>query len=150
MVMGGDLHVDGALLDNLPVEPMRASGVGRIVAVDLSVRNESGMAAGELPSAVDFLKERFFSGGGHAASPGLGSILVKSVMLSSVQRAREVASSVDLFLEPEPADIGFLEWKALDRGIDLGYRYAKRELARRDLRRFAEKEDVLRAAANDS
>jgi predicted acylesterase/phospholipase RssA/CRP-like cAMP-binding protein len=145
VVMGGDLHVDGALLDNLPVEPMRASGVGRIIAVDLTVRNEAGMTGGELPSAVDFIKGRFFSGGGHAASPGLGSILVKSVMLSSTQRAREVASSVDLFLEPEPADIGFLEWKALDRGIDLGYRYAKRELARRDLRRLVEEDAVLAA-----
>jgi hypothetical protein len=41
---------------------------------------------------------------------------------------------VDLHVAPEPADIGFLEWKALDRGIDLGYRCAKRALARRDLR----------------
>ena len=148
VVMGGDLHVDGALLDNLPVEPMRGSGVGRIVAVDLSVRNEAGMTGGELPSAVDFLKGRFFSGGGRAASPGLASILVKSVMLSSMQRAREVASSVDLFLEPEPADIGFTEWKALDRGIDLGYRYAKRELAGRDLRRLVEEDAALAAAAD--
>jgi predicted acylesterase/phospholipase RssA/CRP-like cAMP-binding protein len=152
VVMGGDLHVDGALLDNLPVEPMRESGVGRIVAVDLSVRNEAGMTVDELPSAVDFLKGRLFSGG-PTASPGIASILVKSAMLSSTQRARELASTVDLFLEPAPAEIGFLEWKALDRGIDLGYRYAKRELARRDLRRCVE-QDALEhaplAAVNDA
>jgi NTE family protein len=141
--MGGELHVDGGLLDNLPVEPMRASGVGRIVAVDLTVRNETEMSGGELPSAVDFLKGWLFSGGRRAASPGLGSILVKSMMLSSMQHARALASSVDLFLEPEPAEIGFLEWKALDRGIDLGYRYAKRELARRDLRRWVEEDAAV-------
>jgi predicted acylesterase/phospholipase RssA len=149
VVMGGDLHVDGALLDNLPVEPMRESGVGRIVAVDLSVRNEAGMTVDELPSAVDFLKGRLFSGGPNA-SPGIASILVKSAMLSSTQRARQLASSVDLFLEPQPAEIGFLEWKALDRGIELGYRYAKRELARRDLRRCVEEDAPLAAAVDDA
>ncbi|ABS27375.1 patatin-like phospholipase family protein [Anaeromyxobacter sp. Fw109-5] len=150
VVMSGDLHVDGALLDNLPVEPMRESGVGRVVAVDLSVRDEGGMIGGALPSTADFLKGRLFTGGGHVASPGIASILVKSAMLSSTQRARELASSVDLFLEPQPADIGFLEWKALDRGIDLGYRYAKRELARRDLRRCVEEDAPLAAAVDDA
>jgi NTE family protein len=130
-VMGEHLHVDGALLDNLPVEAMRASGVGRIIAVDLGVRHERHMTRSELPSAADFVRERLLGGGERPTAPGLGSILVKSLMLSSVQRAREASASVDLLLEPEPAEIGFLEWTALDRAIALGYRYAKQELARR-------------------
>ncbi|BDG02880.1 patatin-like phospholipase family protein [Anaeromyxobacter oryzae] len=147
VVMDGDLHVDGGLLDNLPVEPMRRSGVGRIIAVDLTVGNERRMTGGELPSAFESLKRRLLSGG-RADSPGLGSILVRSMMLPSTQRSQEVASSVDLFLEPKPADIGFVEWKALDRGIELGYRYAKRELATRDLRGWVD-EDVALAAEAD-
>jgi NTE family protein len=150
VVMGDDLHVDGGLLDNLPVEPMRGSGVGRIIAVDLTVTNEVGMKGGELPSAIDFLKGKLLSGGGDATSPGLGSIIVKSVMLSSTHRSRELASRVDLLLEPEPADIGFLEWKALDRGIDLGYRYARRELARRDLRPWIDGDAALAAGRDDA
>ncbi len=138
VVMGEHLHVDGALLDNLPVDAMRASGVGRIVAVDLTVKNEIKMTRGELPSAIDFLRERLLSGGAHPTSPGLGSILFKSVMMSSMQRTRELRAGVDLYLDPEPAEIGFLEWKALDRGVELGYRYAKRELARRDVGRWVE------------
>jgi NTE family protein len=147
VVMDGDLHVDGGLLDNLPVEPMRGSGVGRIIAVDLSVRDEERLTGGELPSAVDFLKRWLFSRG-RAASPGLGSILVKSMMLPSTQRSQGVASSVDLFLEPKPGAIGFVEWKALDRGIELGYRYAKTELARRDVRGWGDA-DVAQGAAAD-
>jgi NTE family protein len=147
VVMDGDLHVDGGLLDNLPVEPMRGSGVGRVIAVDLTVRNEERMTGGELPSAIDFLKGWLFSGR-RAASPGLGAVLVKSMMLPSAQRSQEVASTVDLFLEPRPADIGFVEWKALDRGVELGYRYAKRELAARDVRRWVDEDVALGAAAD--
>jgi predicted acylesterase/phospholipase RssA/CRP-like cAMP-binding protein len=132
VVMGEHLHVDGALLDNLPVDEMRRGGVGRIVAVDLTVRNEIEMTRGELPSALDFVRQ-LLSGAAHPPSPGLGSIIFKSVMMSSVQRARELGGDVDLYLAPEPAEIGFLEWRALDRGIELGYRYARRELARRDV-----------------
>jgi NTE family protein len=137
-VMGEHLHVDGALLDNLPVEPMRGSGVGRIVAVDLTVKREIRMMRGELPSAIDVLRERLRSGAAHPPLPGLGSILFKAVMMSSVQRARELRADVDLYLAPEPAEIGFLDWRALDRGVELGYRYAKRELARGDIGRWVE------------
>jgi predicted acylesterase/phospholipase RssA/CRP-like cAMP-binding protein len=138
VVMGEHLHVDGALLDNLPVDAMRGSGVGRIVAVDLTVKRELRMIGGELPSALDFLRERLLSGAAHPASPGLGSIIFKSVMMSSTQRARELSADVDLYLAPEPAEIGFLEWSALERAVELGYRYAKRELAHRDVGRWVE------------
>ncbi|WP_242344652.1 cyclic nucleotide-binding and patatin-like phospholipase domain-containing protein [Anaeromyxobacter terrae] len=138
VVLGEHLHVDGALLDNMPVEAMRGSGVGRIVAVDLEVKREMRVLRGELPSVVDFLRERLRSGVDGPASPGLGSILFKSVMMSSTQRSQELRDEVDLLLSPEPAEIGFLEWKALDRAIELGYRYARRELARRDVRGWVE------------
>jgi predicted acylesterase/phospholipase RssA len=144
--MGEHLHVDGALLDNLPVEAMRGSGVGRIVAVDLTVKHEITMNGGELPSALDFLRERLLCGAAHPTSPGLGSIIFKSVMLSSTQRTRELGADVDLYLAPEPAEIGFLEWRALDRGVELGYRYAKRELARRDVGRWVEPGAALGAS----
>jgi hypothetical protein len=102
------------------------------------VNHELQLQRGELPSAIDFLRERLLPGAGRRASPGLGSILVKAVMLSSVQRTRELAGTLDLLLRPEPAEIGFLEWTAIDRGIELGYRYAKRELARRDVSRWVD------------
>lgn len=138
VVMGEHLHVDGALLDNLPVEAMRESGAGRIVAVDLTVKHERSMTRGELPSAIDFFRERLRSGAAHPASPGLGAILFKSVMMSSVQRTRELRADVDLYLAPEPAEIGFLEWRALDRAVELGYRHARQELARADVRRWVD------------
>ncbi|BDG01393.1 patatin-like phospholipase family protein [Anaeromyxobacter oryzae] len=145
VVMGEHLHVDGSLLDNLPIEPMRGSGAGRIVAVDLSVSNEGArLSGGKLPSLVDVLKERLRPDGSHPRAPGLAAILVKSAMMSSTQRARELRPGVDLYLAPEPAEIGFLDWKALDRGIELGYRYARQELARRDVGRWREDARPLR------
>jgi NTE family protein len=141
VVIGEHLHVDGALLDNLPVEAMRAAGVGHVIAVDLAVSNEVSMTRGELPSALEFLKARLLPGRSRAASPGLGAILVKSLMMSSMQRAREVSAAADLVLKPEPAGIGLVEWTALDRGIALGYRCAKEELERRRVTQWVDRDE---------
>ena len=130
VVYDEDLYVDGAILDNLPIETMRESGVGRIVAVSATVNKELRMQRGELPSALQFLKSRLGNGNGRASAPGLGSILVRSMLIPGMQRNAAMLAGVDLYLNPEPSDIGFLEWNALDRGIELGYRYAKQELAR--------------------
>ncbi|HYS80720.1 MAG TPA: patatin-like phospholipase family protein [Anaeromyxobacteraceae bacterium] len=131
-VVGEHLHVDGGLLDNLPVEAMRETGVGRVVALDVGVKQELRMSKGALPSAGEFLKQRL-SRGEQQATPGFGSILVKSFMIPSMQRTAQAVAGVDLYLNPEPADIGFLEWKALDRAVRLGYQYAKAQLGRRKL-----------------
>ena len=130
VVYDEDLYVDGAILDNLPIETMRESGVGRIVAVAATVNRELRMQRGELPSAFQFLKSRLGNGNGRASAPGLGSILVRSMLIPGMQRNAAMLAGVDLYLNPEPSEIGFLEWNALDRGIELGYRYAKQELAR--------------------
>jgi predicted acylesterase/phospholipase RssA/CRP-like cAMP-binding protein len=132
-VIGEHLHVDGGILDNLPIEAMRESGVGRIVAVDLSVQRETSMRRSALPSSLELLRDRLRPDASRPRSPGLGAILVRAAMMSSMQRARAMRPGVDLYLEPRPAEIGFLDWKALDRGIELGYRYAREELARGDV-----------------
>jgi hypothetical protein len=54
-------------------------------------------------------------------------------MTASLQQSAAAAASADLFLDPDPSDVGLLEWGALDRCAALGYRYAREELARRDL-----------------
>ncbi len=90
------------------------------------------MSKGELPTAGDRVR-RWLSRGERQSVPGLGSILVRSLMIPSMQRTAQAVAGVDLYLNPEPADIGFLEWKALERAVSLGYRYARSELARRDL-----------------
>ena len=95
------------------------------------------MQRGELPSAFQFLK-RWLNGNGRASAPGLGSILVRSMLIPGMQRNAEMLAGVDLYLNPQPSDIGFLEWNALDRGIELGYRYAKQELARLNVAPLAE------------
>ena len=138
VVYDEDLYVDGAILDNLPIEAMRESGVGRIVAVAATVNKELKMQRGELPSALQFLKSRLGNGNGRASAPGLGSILVRSMLIPGMQRNAAMLAGVDLYLNPEPSDIGFLEWNALDRGIELGYRYAKQELARLNVAHLSE------------
>jgi predicted acylesterase/phospholipase RssA/CRP-like cAMP-binding protein len=137
-----DLYVDGAILDNLPIETMRESGVGRIVAVSVVVNKELRMQRGELPSVLQFLKGRLRNSEQQGSAPELGSILVRSILIPGMQRSAEMLAGVDLYLNPEPAEIGFFEWNALDRGIELGYRYAKQQLARLNVAPLAERRDA--------
>jgi NTE family protein len=132
VALGEHLHVDGGLLDNLPVEAMRESGVGRVVALDVGVKQDFRMSKRGVPGAGDSPRQ-WLSRDEQQAMPGLGSVLVKSLMIPSMQRTAQAIAGVDLYLNPEPADIGFLEWKALERAMDLGYRYARAELGRRSL-----------------
>ncbi len=131
-VIGEHLHVDGGLVDNLPVEAIRETGVGRVVALDVGVKQDLRMSKGELPTAREHLRQ-WLSRGEQQGTPGLGAILVKSFMIPSMQRTAQAIAGVDLYLNPEPGEIGFLEWRALDRAIRLGYRYAKAQLSRAKL-----------------
>ena len=53
----GSLHVDGAVLDNLPVVPMRALGASRVIAVSVSRQRELVVPPGQdAPTRTEFLR----------------------------------------------------------------------------------------------
>jgi hypothetical protein len=60
-------------------------------------------------------------------------MLMKSLLVPPRQRAAEAAGEVDLYLNPAAADVGLLDWGAVDRCARLGYEYATRTLERVDL-----------------
>jgi len=121
----GQVHVDGAVINNLPTDVMRDSGLGRIIACDISADDALRTHLEEcfLPPAwrvgLQSLK---------GIRPGLLPILLRAGMVNtevaSVRR-RELA---DTLLAPEVGDIGLLEWEAFERAIAAGYRHTRRVL----------------------
>jgi NTE family protein len=52
-----------------------------------------------------------------------------TTILYSESRREEARRSVDIYLNPELAGVGLLDWKQFDRIVELGYRHAKEVLA---------------------
>jgi NTE family protein len=124
----GRLLVDGGVLDNLPVETMAASGVGPVIAVDVSGRSghfEREERRGLAPLARSV---RHALTGSEAQIPRLGETIVRSVLVGSRDTVAASRRHADLTITPQVDGIGLLEWKALPRARLLGRRAAHEAL----------------------
>ena len=136
----GELLVDGAILENVPVQPMRMRlgtplerrrGNGKIIAIDVDVR-EHLRADEQLERLSPWSTLRAKLRQDAPASPSLAEILYSAGHIGgTAQRGRTVAQA-DLYLEPPVAEFALM---AYQRGADIaeiGYRYAMEKLARWD------------------
>lgn len=94
---GGDLLVDGGVVNNLPADVARDAGAGRLIACD-----QGGNSNG-------------------ADKPGAMSIIMRSATLHSRISGRIWKSAADLYFESPVSDISLLEWGRIDLAIKRGY-----------------------------
>jgi NTE family protein len=137
----GDLLVDGATLNNVPVDVMRGLvGGGRVVAVDLSPEVDTLTVAPFRPglSGWRVLGRRLNPFVPAHPVPGIGYILTRSPSLNQVRHRRTALDGVDLLLRPPVDGFGGLDFKGAGPLIELGYRYTADALASSGLaQRFA-------------
>ncbi len=140
---GGDLLIDGAALDNVPVDVMRGRvGTGTIVAVDVSPEVEPLTVAPFGPglSGWRVLGRRLNRFAAQEPVPRIADILSRSTGLSQVRHRRAALDGdrVDLLLRPPTASIRVLDFKGGIALIETSYRYAADALAKSGLaKRFA-------------
>ena len=132
----GDLLVDGAILENVPVAAMRARlgtrlekrhGNGTIIAIDVDVRDYMGV-----DPAMTRLSVRSTLRGllrwGVTAPPGIGDILYRAGHIGGLhQRPRTIAQS-DHYLEPPVASFPLMGYGRAAQIAEVGYRYAMQEI----------------------
>ena len=129
VVYGEDLHVDGGVLNNLPLEHMRAVNPrGPVIAVDVAI-GSGPRATGDFGLAVSgwkLLARRASPGRSTQQVPGIATTLASSMLAgSSRERDRVVADGLaDLYLGLEPPRCGLLEFGAADRVVAAGYEAA--------------------------
>jgi Predicted esterase of the alpha-beta hydrolase superfamily len=121
----GSMLVDGGILNNLPADVMRAT-CGKVIAVDVSPAKDLVIAA-PYPAAASGW--RLLWGRGASKLPGIGAILMRSVMLGSTRHQASIARDVDLYLHPSIESFGMFDWAAVDAVADAGYRYTREALA---------------------
>ena len=136
----GDLLVDGAILENVPVEAMRMRlgtrlekrrGNGTIIAVDVDVQDYMGVDPGlNRLSVWSKIKATLTPGAG--ASPGIGDILYRAGHIGGLnQRSRTIAQS-DLYMEPPVGAFALMAYRQAAEIAEVGYRHAMKEIEQWD------------------
>ncbi len=128
----GDVLVDGAVMNNLPVDVMKTlSDGGPVLAVNL--RGEFPLRAEDLPrhgvlSGWRVYGRRLNPLADTLALPGIIDVLLRTTEVGSVLSSKAMEKLADVVFHPPVDDVGLLEFSAIDRLIDAGYRHAVQRL----------------------
>jgi NTE family protein len=120
---GDDVLVDGAAINNLPIDVMHTRAPGLLIGCDVSADHR--MAPPSTGGGPPFWK--LLSRGSRRIN--IFQILMRAGMVNSVSGAAFQRSLADVLLKPPLAGVDLLEWLAFDRVIEAGYEYARRALA---------------------
>lgn len=140
VVHNGDLLVDGAILENVPVEAMRMRlgtraekrrGNGTIIAIDVDVQDYMGVDQ-NLTRLSAWRKLKSYLTPGAAASPGIGDILYRAGHIGGLnQRGRTIAQS-DLYMEPPVGAFALMAYRQAAEIAEVGFRHAMKEIEQWD------------------
>jgi NTE family protein len=119
----GQVHVDGGVIDNLPVRVMRRQGRGLTIAVDIDTGGALSAGAGvEEPwSAWEFFSRLVWRRKETLPIPSIVRILLRSALVSSAAHAIEDRAAADLLIVPPMEKIDLLDWTSFDKAIEVGY-----------------------------
>jgi NTE family protein len=101
----GEVHVDGGVLNNLPVDRARALTAGRVIAVTLDAEAQPASGVPSIPRAI-----------------------VDSMMCASHANSLQVEAQANLMLRPEVCSYSFLDWQRYRQIQAAGYACAKAAL----------------------
>jgi len=128
--VGEDLHVDGGLVNNLPIDVMAAKPeIGAVLAVDVSAEIEMRAPAGRELDASGWrvLWERLRPAPARSEVPSIMSLLTRSALVASVYwtRERHAAEAASLYLRIPMADLRLLAFDRIDEIAERGYAAAR-------------------------
>lgn len=128
-VVNQRLTIDGAVVNNLPVDVMQQKPVSRIVAVDLSTSSPVEVNYPSVPSPWAVLRGRYIPFARRHKVPGLSAIMLKATMLGTQERVREQGKKADILLTPPVRNYGLTEVRAFEKIVQAGYEHARAELS---------------------
>ncbi len=140
VLYNGDLLVDGAILENVPVGAMRLRlgtplekrrGNGTIIAIDVDVQDYMGVDPGLTRLSAWRTIQGYFRPG-MPSTPGIGDILYRAGHIGGLnQRGRTIAQS-DHYLQPPVAAFPLMAYRHAAEIAEVGYRYAMNEIGQWD------------------
>lgn len=127
VIINRQLHIDGGVIDNLPVEPMYKKPVRHIIAVSLSAEAASDIDLKELPSSWEMFWNKLTKRN-TIQLPGLSSILVNSITINSRHRQETSKPHVSLSIELDLKEFQFLDWANWQLILQKGYEQTQQQL----------------------
>lgn len=127
VIINQHLHIDGGVIDNLPVEAMYKKPVRHIVAVALSSDSAAVVDLHEIPSPWQLFWNKLTSRRMHQL-PGLSSILVNSITINSRNRQESSKPHISVYLELDLKEFKFLDWANWEQLIKKGYEQTQKQL----------------------
>ncbi|MCP4616049.1 MAG: cyclic nucleotide-binding domain-containing protein [Bradyrhizobium sp.] len=122
----GDLLVDGALLDNVPVGVMREKiGLGPLIAVDVDVREELSVDPTLTRlSGWQALKQRFSRSNDRQRLPGIVDLITRASHIGGLSRRERQFEMADRYLQPPVSGFPMISYRRAEEIAEVGYRYA--------------------------
>jgi predicted acylesterase/phospholipase RssA/CRP-like cAMP-binding protein len=128
VVVDQELAIDGAVLDNLPVDIMQQKPVAKVIAVEFSITTPMKVDYTELPSPWAILAGRWLPFTKKYRVPKLTSIIMKSSETATLQEVRKHGLMADLLISPDIKRFGITDVKSFDQIVEAGYVCAVEEL----------------------
>ncbi len=130
----GHMLVDGAIMDNVPVKVMHELKSGPNVVVSFAVPRLERFAVDyrALPGRNHLLKWLVtpFLRGALPSAPGVGTVLMRSMMANRQDYERHLRPDDLLLVPPMPPDLGLLDWHRHTELMQRTYRWGLTEMAR--------------------
>jgi NTE family protein len=123
----GEVFVDGATINNLPVDIMRDIGRGPVIGVDVGAERVFTTQLDEAEGPPFWRIIQWLRGKHKIVN--IFQILARAGMINSTANTAAVRAYSDLLLQPPLGNLDLLNWQAFDHTVDAGYRYACEKLA---------------------
>ncbi|HOY77108.1 MAG TPA: patatin-like phospholipase family protein, partial [Hyphomonadaceae bacterium] len=116
--------VDGAVLNNFPVDVMRDMHRGRIIGVDVAVAPE-GLKADDFVNPPGFIGWTLKHG--FKSAPPIANLLMRAATISVDPNKHRALT--DILIVPTMKDVELRDWKEYDAAVEAGYNDMRQALA---------------------
>lgn len=124
IVMSEQVLVDGAVMNNFPVDVMAGLHRGRTIGVDVA-QGPHALPAAQFIDPPSFA--RWTMSNGLKAPPPIAGLLMRSATVNMNPKANQEIT--DLLIAPELEGVELRSWKEYDRAVSAGYDAAVKALA---------------------
>ena len=143
VVIDKQLHVDGGVVDNLPIEPMYRYPVRHIIAISLSTVITREVDYTTTPSARMLMWDKLTRKKRYRI-PGIMSLIINSLTLNSSQKQENAKDKVSFYFEMDLKGVSLLDDKKWSETIKNGHNQMKSFLGNMpDNEKFWLKESLL-------
>jgi len=127
----GELYVDGGVINNLPGDIINQLS-RRLIVVEVVPNLDLSIKANAIPSPWKILWSKLLPFKKSIRVPNILEIMFSTVMTGSFIAAKAVKSNADLCIIPPLKEIGFLDFKKMNKAAEIGYNYTKQLLEQID------------------